>query len=92
MGLSDTLSDEVVDDGKGVVLVEPEFEAGEGEGTPDGDVAGAVAGAGLVLGKVAAPGADEFGIPEADFGSAEGCVWPEIIQAEQASNENVKNR
>jgi len=64
--------------------------AGAGEGSAAGGVAGA--GVGLELGAVAGAVVDEFGIPEADLGSAEGCVWAESAPVEQVNSKMAKNR
>ena len=86
--------DAAVDEGvavvEGVVLGEPEFATGEGEGSADGGVAGAVAGAGV--GAVAGAVVDVFGSPEADLGSAVGCVWAESTPVAHASERAKTSR
>lgn len=63
--------------------------AGDGEGWAEAGIAGACSGTGVVAGGLA--GAVEVcGIPEADFGSADGGVWARIAPLAQTNKAKVK--
>jgi len=95
-GLDGTLDeDEGVVDGEDVAPeaaagagVSLEVAAGVGDGSADDGVVGA--GAGLELGTAAGAVVEVFGIPEADFGSAEGWFWANTIPAALIDNAKVR--